>query len=104
MFQFLDVLPSLRTPAQTVRVLREYFSDEATPESLRIAIGMLPQNRISAEVMSTLIRRQAQSFAGQFIVSDTVSGSLRPLQKLWDDGRAFSVDLHLLRIFGSRHR
>ena len=93
LFQFIDVLPSLRTPTQIVRVLREYFSDEAIPESIRVAIGMLPQNRISAEVVAAFIRRQARSFARQFMVSDTVSGSLRPLKTLWDHGRAFSVDL-----------
>ena len=93
LFQFVDVLPTLRTPAQVVRVLQEYFSDEAVPESIRVAIGMLPHNRISTGVMAAFIRRQARSFARQFMVSDTVSGSLQPLKTLWDHGRAFSVDL-----------
>ena len=93
LFQFIDVLPSLHTPAQLVRILREYFSAEALPESIRVVIEMLSQNRTSAEIVAAIVRRQARSFARQFIVSDTVSGSLRPLKKLWDHGRAFSVDL-----------
>tara|TARA_B100000315_G_scaffold255973_3_gene300741 strand:- start:4824 stop:7847 length:3024 start_codon:yes stop_codon:yes gene_type:complete len=93
LFQFIDVLPSLHTPVQLLKILREYFSDESIAKSIRVAINLLPHSQISAELVSRLVLRQAQSFARQFMVADTISKSLRPLNKLWDQGRAFSVDL-----------
>ena len=93
LFQFIDVLPMLRTPAHVVRVAREYFSDASVPESIRSAIGMLPRNQVGTNVVAAFIRRQTRSFARQFIVSDTIPGSLQPLKRLWERGHAFSMDL-----------
>ncbi len=90
LFRFVDVLPTLKSDSLVVRMLKEYFSDIPDNPFLH-GVGRL--SGILPHVAAKAVRTGVESMAEQFIGGRDEHDALRVLQKLRDDGIAFSIDL-----------
>ena len=94
MFRFVDVLPTLRTNAQFIRILKEYFEDlTILPQPLRWLLKRISSNPLSTHASAFLLRRQFLRMAESFMAGQSVEDALPVLRRLWEKGCAFSVDL-----------
>ncbi|MBI4001298.1 MAG: proline dehydrogenase family protein, partial [Nitrospira defluvii] len=94
LFRFIDVLPSLRDDAQVVRVAEEYFGDMgAHLFGAQWGLKALASTKLGATLSGKAIRHQVEQMATSFIAGASVEQAVPTLRKLWDEGRAFSVDL-----------
>ena len=94
LFRFVDVLPTLRTNAQFIRILKEYFEDlSILPQPLRWVLKRISSNPLSSHPSAFLLRRQFLRMAETFMAGHSVEHALPVLRRLWDTGCAFSVDL-----------
>ena len=94
LFRFVDVLPTLHTDAQFIRILKEYFEDlSILPQPLRWLLKRISSNPLSAHASAFLLRRQFLRMAETFMAGHSVEQALPVLRRLWDRGCAFSVDL-----------
>jgi RHH-type proline utilization regulon transcriptional repressor/proline dehydrogenase/delta 1-pyrroline-5-carboxylate dehydrogenase len=94
LFRFVDVLPTLRTDSQFIRILKEYFEDlSILPQPLRWLLKRVSSNPLSAHASAFLLRRQFLKMAKTFMAGNSVEHALPVLRRLWDSGCAFSVDL-----------
>ena len=94
LFRFVDVLPTLHTDTQFIRILQEYFEDlSILPQPLRWMLKRISSNPISAHASAFLLRRQFLKMAETFMAGQSVEHALPVLRQLWDTGCAFSVDL-----------
>ncbi|MBN1420444.1 MAG: proline dehydrogenase family protein [Planctomycetes bacterium] len=92
LLRLVDVLPALRSGAEVVRHLREYFPrDEAgIPGPLRLAIGA---GALWKGVARTATNFVAGQMAKRFIAGRDVVELLGATQDLRDDGAALTLDL-----------
>ncbi|MCX5873789.1 MAG: L-glutamate gamma-semialdehyde dehydrogenase, partial [Deltaproteobacteria bacterium] len=90
LFRFVDVLPSLKTDALVIKMLNEYFSDLPDNPLLQ-GIGRL--SVIVPHVAAKAVRTGVESMAAQFVGGRDEHDALRVLQKLRDEGIAFTVDM-----------
>ncbi len=94
LFRFIDVLPSLRTDEQVVRMLQEYFSDESdVPRFVSAGIGMLFGKALVPAIAGPAIRKSIESMALQFIAGKEAKGIKNAINTLRKDGSRFSIDL-----------
>ena len=94
LFRFIDVLPSLRDDAQVVRLAEEYFGDMgAQLFGAQWGLKALASTKLGATLSGKAIRHQVEQMATSFIAGASIEQAVPTLRKLWDDGRAFSVDL-----------
>jgi RHH-type proline utilization regulon transcriptional repressor/proline dehydrogenase/delta 1-pyrroline-5-carboxylate dehydrogenase len=94
LFRYIDVLPSLRSDALIVRLLKEYFTEEAhTPLILRRGMERISRDNFMPHIAGKIIRAGVASIARQFIGGRDPADVLKPLHVLWRDGFAFSADL-----------
>lgn len=94
LFRFIDVLPSLRDDAQVVRLAEEYFGDMgAHLFGAQWGLKALASTKLGAALSGKAIRHQVEQMATSFIAGASVEQAVPTLRKLWEDGRAFSVDL-----------
>ncbi|WHZ14846.1 MAG: Proline dehydrogenase / Delta-1-pyrroline-5-carboxylate dehydrogenase [Nitrospira sp.] len=94
LFRFIDVLPSLRDDAQVVRLAEEYFGDMgANLFGAQWGLKALASTKLGATLSGKAIRHQVEQMATSFIAGASIEQAVPTLRKLWDDGRAFSVDL-----------
>lgn len=90
LFRFVDVLPALKTDELVVKLLREYFANlEGNPllHGLSRVSGLLPF------VAARAVRTGTESLARQFIAGRNPEEAVATLEKLRQEGLAFSVDL-----------
>ncbi len=100
LFRFIDVLPTLKTPAQIKRLVEEYFGEGA---DMRDAPGSRPLMRwgmralsaagFGAGVTADTIYAQAVQMANQFIVGAGIKDAVPVVAELWTRRIAHSVDL-----------
>jgi RHH-type transcriptional regulator, proline utilization regulon repressor / proline dehydrogenase / delta 1-pyrroline-5-carboxylate dehydrogenase len=94
LFRFIDVLPSLKSDEQLVRLLQEYFShDDNMLKIISGGIGILFGKVLAPTVAGPVIRKSIESMARQFIAgkdSDDIKNAIEALRK---DGSRFSIDL-----------
>ncbi len=92
LFRFIDALPALKSDAEVSRLLKEYFSGEETllPKAIE---KWLPGGRLFGAIAGKVIKKNVVSLARQFIAGRTPEEALGPVDALWRDGRAFSIDL-----------
>lgn len=92
LFRFVDAIPSLKTEAELLQLLDEYFYGESPllPERLK---KWIPHSGIPALIAGKLIKANVTSLARQFIAGATPGEALGELKKLRREGRAFTVDL-----------
>lgn len=94
LFRFIDVLPSLRDDAQIVGLAEEYFGDMgAHLFGAQWGLRALGATKLGAALSGKAIRHQVEQMATSFIAGASIEQAVPTLRKLWDDGRAFSVDL-----------
>ena len=87
MLRFVDVFPTLHTPALLAGHLREYFADQldALPAPVRWALGTPLLGRAVGFGIGRLGR--------QFIVGDTLESVGRGIKRVRREGCAFSLDI-----------
>ncbi|MEK7797203.1 MAG: hypothetical protein AAB274_00110, partial [Nitrospirota bacterium] len=74
LFRFIDVLPTLKTPAQIKRLVDEYFREDTGPRDaggrslVRWGMRALSSSGFGAGVTADTIYAQAIQMANQFIV------------------------------------
>lgn len=90
LFRFVDVLPCLKTDSLVVKMLNEYFADIPDNPFLH-GLGRL--SGILPHVAAKAVKSGVESMASQFIGGRDEHDALKVLQKLRDEGIAFTVDL-----------
>ena len=91
LLRFVDVLPSLRTPAAVASHMRQYFgNDRHSVVRLGSALAGRPSLR---PVVSRAARAGVFAMAERFIGAPTVPDALPVLQRLAASGTAYTVDL-----------
>jgi RHH-type proline utilization regulon transcriptional repressor/proline dehydrogenase/delta 1-pyrroline-5-carboxylate dehydrogenase len=94
LLRFIDVLPSLKTDALVVRLLKEYFADEQiTPLIMKWGIKSLSEKGLLPKVAGKVIRSNVEAMAKQFIADREPKEALKTLHDLRKEGLAFTVDL-----------
>ncbi len=94
LFRFIDVLPSLRDDARVVRLAEEYFGDmSAQLFGAQWGLKALAVTKLGAALSGKAIRHQVEQMATSFIAGASIEQAIPTLRQLWDEGRAFSVDL-----------
>jgi RHH-type proline utilization regulon transcriptional repressor/proline dehydrogenase/delta 1-pyrroline-5-carboxylate dehydrogenase len=92
LFRFIDVFPTLSSPEQIAGHLREYFAaEEELPELLRLLVAAATGP--AAGVTALLLRKNIGNVARNFIAGETPEKALKPLGKIWHEGRSCTVDL-----------
>lgn len=94
LFRFIDVLPSLQDDAQVVRLAEEYFGEmSAHLFGAQWGLKALASTKLGASLSGKAIRHQVEQMATSFIAGASIDQAVPTLRKLWEDGKAFSVDL-----------
>jgi RHH-type proline utilization regulon transcriptional repressor/proline dehydrogenase/delta 1-pyrroline-5-carboxylate dehydrogenase len=94
LFRFIDVLPSLKTDALVLRILKEYFGDtENTPRIISQGIKRISREGLVSHIAGKAVRSGVQSMAGQFIAGRDLKEALKVAERLRKEGLAVSLDL-----------
>lgn len=94
LFRFVDVLPSLRTDADVVSVLKEYLAEaEHAPRIVQQGLKRIARQGFLPNLAGRVIRAGVESFARQFIAGRDPKDALKSLEALNKDGLAMSIDL-----------
>ncbi|QOJ33548.1 MAG: bifunctional proline dehydrogenase/L-glutamate gamma-semialdehyde dehydrogenase [Nitrospira sp.] len=94
LFRFIDVLPSLREDGQVVRLAEEYFGEMgANLFGAQWGLRALGSTKLGATLSGKALRHQVEQIATSFIAGASIDEALPRLRALWQEGRAFSVDL-----------
>ena len=95
MFRFVDVFPTLKTGGDLARHLREYFLQEGLdpPRTLRWALTASGAHSPLLPIAAATIRRQMLGMARRFIVGRDARSALGALERLRDEGVAFTLDV-----------
>ncbi len=92
LFRFIDVFPMLRTPA----LVHDYLTDYLSQPGVTLPPGMdlgLKVGGLAKGLMAKTIAGRITAMASNFMAGVDAATALPYLQKLWDEGVAFSVDL-----------
>jgi RHH-type proline utilization regulon transcriptional repressor/proline dehydrogenase/delta 1-pyrroline-5-carboxylate dehydrogenase len=92
LFRFIDVFPMLRTSAQVHDYLRDYLSQPGVTLPAGMELG-LKAGRLAKGLMAKTIAGQITAIAQHFIAGTDVPSALPTLERLWNEGVAFSADL-----------
>jgi len=96
LFRFVDVFPSLSTDESFTRHLAEYFGaeDQDLPAVLKWGARSAGRGgKLGAAILNRFIRHNIEAMAHQFILAEESEKAVEKLNKLRQDGFAFSVDL-----------
>ena len=94
LLRFIDVLPSLDSPRDIVRHVREYFPPGfRLPAALRFGVSLARPAMVTQGALAALIRNLVQQLAGQFIAEATPEGARRVVEALAARGATCSLDL-----------
>jgi RHH-type proline utilization regulon transcriptional repressor/proline dehydrogenase/delta 1-pyrroline-5-carboxylate dehydrogenase len=94
LFRFIDVLPSVTDDEQVVSLAREYLGEgEASLFGAHWGLKALAATSMGARLSGKAIRSQVEHMARTFIAGATTAEAAPRLSELWQQGRAFSVDL-----------
>jgi RHH-type transcriptional regulator, proline utilization regulon repressor / proline dehydrogenase / delta 1-pyrroline-5-carboxylate dehydrogenase len=92
MFRFVDVMPTLTESDDVVRHMVDYLNDVKSPAS-RALRSALTVARLFPAIPAHLIRRNIRSMANIFICGDSGKSALPNLQRIWNEGARFTVDI-----------
>ncbi len=94
LFRFVDVLPSLRSSAEIIGHVQEYFKPVAhrIPGLMKWGLNLDP-NSLPAKAAGALVKSQIGGMAERFILGETPAKALKPLRRIRKDRLAFTVDL-----------
>jgi len=93
MFRFVDALPAMADDDDLYRHLEEYLGSDVLPRLFSRAVaqsGRVPGGR---KLAAATARREVARMATQFIVATDAAGTAVELGRLWERGRAATVDL-----------
>ena len=94
LFRFIDVLPSVTDDEQVVALAREYLGEgESALFGTHWGLKALSATSLGARLSGKAIRSQVEHMARTFIAGATVEEAAPRLTDLWQQGRAWSVDL-----------
>ncbi|MEX2301763.1 MAG: proline dehydrogenase family protein [Bryobacterales bacterium] len=95
MFRFVDVFPYLTSSESVARHLREYFCrpGQDFPEALQWGIKSLSPESFAARLIAKGIAKNIRGMGGQFIAGADGKHALPELQKLREQGLAFTISL-----------
>ena len=95
MFRFVDVLPMLRGSAAVTRHLQEYFEAvrEHLPWAARLGLDVSQPDSVLGRALAYNARTNARRMAERFIAGTSVEEVLRSVNRLRQDGMAFTLDL-----------
>ncbi len=92
LFRFIDVFPMLRTSA----LVHDYLTDYLSQPGVTLPPGMdlgLKMGRLAKGIEAKFISNRITAMASNFMAGTDAASALAYLQKLWNEGVAFSVDL-----------
>jgi len=92
LFRFVDVFPMLHTPAQIHDYLMDYLSQPGVTLPGWLAAG-LQAGRLAKGMLAKTIAGRITSLADSFIAGRDAAAALQKLERLWNEGLAFSLDL-----------
>lgn len=92
LFRFIDVLPSLRSDSDVLKLLKEYFygKEDLLPRSLK---RWMPEKGLLGTIAGKTLKMNVESLAKQFIAGENSKAVLKPIEALRKEGRTFTVDL-----------
>ncbi len=92
LFRFIDVLPSLRSDSDVLKLLKEYFygKEDLLPKSLK---RWMPEKGLLGRIAGKTLKMNMESLAKQFIAGENSKAVLKPIEALRKEGRTFTVDL-----------
>jgi RHH-type transcriptional regulator, proline utilization regulon repressor / proline dehydrogenase / delta 1-pyrroline-5-carboxylate dehydrogenase len=94
LFQFIDVLPVVHDDERVVSLAEEYFGQESGELfGLQWGLKALASTHIGARLTGKSTRKHIEQMAKTFIAGATIEEAVPTLSQLWNDGRAWSVDL-----------
>jgi RHH-type proline utilization regulon transcriptional repressor/proline dehydrogenase/delta 1-pyrroline-5-carboxylate dehydrogenase len=93
LFRFVDVFPATTDDHDVLRHLDEYFEGPDVPRVLDLGLGMADHVPFGPAAAAGLARRNIARVAEQFIIGADPADSVAGLERLWGQGRAFTVDL-----------
>ena len=94
LFRFIDVLPSVTNDEDVVRLARDYLGNGDTALfGSQWGLKALSATSLGARLSGKAIRSQVEHMARTFIAGATVEEAAPRLTALWQQGRAWSVDL-----------
>lgn len=92
--RFLDVMPTLKTDSEVLKIFGEYFSGVANPPSELNRIATRVIERCGADPkVARILKSGMKSLAEQFIVGRDVDDALNALEKFRNEGLAISLDI-----------
>ena len=92
LFRFVDTFPTLVTPEQ----VHEHLIDYLTQPNVKLPPGLgvgLKAGGIMQGTMTKTVTSQITKMAERFIAGTDAASALPSLEKIWNEGVAFSVDL-----------
>ncbi|MFN4242184.1 MAG: proline dehydrogenase family protein [Tepidisphaerales bacterium] len=92
LFRFVDTFPSLRDPEAVHEHLVDYLSQPGVTLPPGLGLG-LAAGSLTKGLLTRTVTSQIESMAGHFIAGTDAASALPLLQRRWNDGVAFSVDL-----------
>jgi RHH-type proline utilization regulon transcriptional repressor/proline dehydrogenase/delta 1-pyrroline-5-carboxylate dehydrogenase len=95
MFRFVDVFPYLNSSEAVARHLREYFCrpGQDFPEALQWGIKSVSPDSFAARLIARGIAKNIRGMGGQFIAGADGKQALPELEKLRQQGLAFTISL-----------
>ncbi|NKB82711.1 MAG: aldehyde dehydrogenase family protein [Nitrospirales bacterium] len=94
LFRFVDVLPTLRTHAQFIRIFTEYFGHHPfLPKPLQWAWQRTTTTWLGSHFGALILRRQFFNMAQTFMAGRSISEASFGLGHLWKTGKCASIDL-----------
>ncbi|WP_455377334.1 proline dehydrogenase family protein [Petrachloros mirabilis] len=94
LFRFIDVLPSIADDQRVVSLAEEYFGPMSGEIfGLRWGLKAAAATGIGAKLTGHAIRAQVEEMARTFIAGASIGDAVPVLGELWQDGKAWSVDL-----------
>ena len=95
LFRFVDVLPTLSTPAELARHLREYFQQAgaAVPWWIRLGLRLLPESGPLGSLFYKITQWSSARMARKFIAGGNLAETLDSVRSLRRRRLAFTVDI-----------
>lgn len=96
LFRFVDVFPSLQSGRSLTRHIREYFVDYGggTPPFMKWGFKLAGYGGwMGAQILNFFISLNIKGMAKQFIIGENTEQAMKAIERLRDDGFAFTVDV-----------
>lgn len=95
LFRFIDVLPQLTTTDAINEHLQAYLGDNGHqfPWFVRHGVGLATPGTMTGNLVANTVKQNATRMAKRFIAGTTAEEVLVSVSELWNQGRAFTLDL-----------